>query len=192
MKGDYIVKGEEKDGPPAKDDKVKDSTKPKLVGKRKAKESSPEPLMAASAAPKGKALAKAEEKKQKKEASKEEEKQLPTRKSTRNEGKVANYNIDDILDAAEAEQTGGIVVTGGKVSGGHIQVMLAQTYKPELLPDPKGWYISEKLDGVRCYWNGSAMYTRNNNLFYPPDWFKKFLPKDMWLDGELWTGRADF
>ena len=70
--------------------------------------------------------------------------------------------------------------------------MLAQKYSPELLPDPKGWFISEKLDGVRCYWNGSAMYTRNGNIFYPPDWFKKSLPSDMCLDGELWTGRADF
>ena len=70
--------------------------------------------------------------------------------------------------------------------------MLAETYKPELLADPKGWYMSEKLDGVRCYWNGSAMYTRNGNAFYPPDWFKNCLPKDMCLDGELWSGRDDF
>jgi DNA ligase-1 len=51
--------------------------------------------------------------------------------------------------------------------------MLAQTYSPELLEDPTGWLMSEKLDGVRCYWNGSTMYTRNGNVFYPPDWFKK-------------------
>jgi DNA ligase-1 len=51
--------------------------------------------------------------------------------------------------------------------------------------------MSEKLDGVRCYWDGKAMYTRNGNPFYPPDFFKKELP-DMALDGELWTGRDDF
>jgi DNA ligase-1 len=70
--------------------------------------------------------------------------------------------------------------------------MLAQTYSPEILPDPTGWLISEKLDGVRCYWNGQTMYTRNGLSFYPPDWFKEGLPKDLCLDGELWTGRADF
>lgn len=70
--------------------------------------------------------------------------------------------------------------------------MLAQTYSPELLEDPTGWLMSEKLDGVRCYWNGSTMYTRNGNVFYPPDWFKKQLPTDICLDGELWTERADF
>ena len=36
------------------------------------------------------------------------------------------------------------------------------------------------------------MYTRNGKLFYPPDWFKKLLPKDLALDGELWTKRDDF
>jgi len=36
------------------------------------------------------------------------------------------------------------------------------------------------------------MYTRNGNLFYPPDWFKNLLPKDLALDGELWTKRDDF
>ncbi len=52
--------------------------------------------------------------------------------------------------------------------------------------------MSEKLDGVRCYWNGKNMYSRNGNLFYPPDWFKDLLPEDLALDGELWTKRNDF
>jgi len=70
--------------------------------------------------------------------------------------------------------------------------MLAQTYSPDLCADPTGWLMSEKLDGVRCYWNGSTMYTRNGNTFQPPGWFKKALPTDMTLDGELWSKRADF
>jgi DNA ligase 1 len=52
--------------------------------------------------------------------------------------------------------------------------------------------MSEKLDGVRCYWNGKRMYTRNGKRFYPPKWFKDGLPKDLALDGELWTKRDDF
>ena len=51
--------------------------------------------------------------------------------------------------------------------------------------------MSEKLDGVRCYWNGKTMYTRNGNPFHAPDEFKAMLPK-IALDGELWTGRDDF
>lgn len=69
--------------------------------------------------------------------------------------------------------------------------MLAKNWDPET-HDPTGWLISEKLDGVRCYWNGTTMYTRNGKLFYPPQWFKDLLPKDLALDGELWTERDDF
>ena len=69
--------------------------------------------------------------------------------------------------------------------------MLAQNYDPEK-HDPTGWLMSEKLDGVRCYWNGTTMYTRNGNVFLgAPDSFKAKLP-EIALDGELWTGRDDF
>ena len=69
--------------------------------------------------------------------------------------------------------------------------MLAKSFEEDK-HQVKGWLMSEKLDGVRCYWNGSKMYTRNGNLFYPPKWFLEKLPKDLALDGELWTKRDDF
>lgn len=69
--------------------------------------------------------------------------------------------------------------------------MLAQVYDPEKL-DPTGWYMSEKLDGVRAYWTGSNFYSRAGNLFYAPQYFKDAMPKDFPLDGELWTARDDF
>ena len=74
---------------------------------------------------------------------------------------------------------------------GSIDMMLAKTWEPEN-QDPTGWLISEKLDGVRCFWNGTTMYSRNGNKFYPPQWFLDILPKDIALDGELWTKRDDF
>ena len=78
-----------------------------------------------------------------------------------------------------------------KITGsGSIDVMLAQTYKPER-DDPSGWLMSEKMDGVRCYWNGSTMYTRNGKILYAPESWKSQLPK-IALDGELWSGRDDF
>jgi len=78
-----------------------------------------------------------------------------------------------------------------KLTGsGSIDVMLAQTYKPER-DDPSGWLMSEKMDGVRCYWNGTTMYTRNGKILYAPESWKKQLP-DIALDGELWSGRDDF
>jgi len=37
-------------------------------------------------------------------------------------------------------------------------VMLAEKYVQGRLKDPTGWWISEKLDGVRAYWDGRDFY----------------------------------
>ena len=57
--------------------------------------------------------------------------------------------------------------------------------------DPTGWWASEKLDGVRAYWNGKNFISRQGNIYQAPEWFKKGLP-DHALDGELWMGRQKF
>ena len=49
---------------------------------------------------------------------------------------------------------------------------------------PVGWWMSEKLDGVRAYWDGKQFLSRLGNLFHAPDWFVDGLP-DAALDGEL-------
>lgn len=55
----------------------------------------------------------------------------------------------------------------------------------------KNWLMSEKLDGIRGYWNGKELLTRKSKKIYTPRWFiKNFPPFE--LDGELWTKRADF
>ncbi len=51
--------------------------------------------------------------------------------------------------------------------------------------------MSEKLDGVRAYWDGKQFLSRNGNVYYAPDWFVEGLP-DVPLDGELWLGRKKF
>nr|HEX4316785.1 DNA ligase [Kofleriaceae bacterium] len=58
--------------------------------------------------------------------------------------------------------------------------------------DLTGWWMSEKLDGVRAYWNGEQFVSRLGNPFYAPDWFLAKLPADTPLDGELWAGRKKF
>ena len=58
--------------------------------------------------------------------------------------------------------------------------------------DPTGWYMSEKLDGVRALWNGKEFISRGNKVFHAPDWFKDMMPKDCVLDGELHCGRGQF
>lgn len=54
-----------------------------------------------------------------------------------------------------------------------------------------GWYMSEKLDGIRAYWNGKELLTRKGKKIFAPKWFIKDFP-NFQLDGELWTKRDDF
>eukprot|EP01060_Flectonema_neradi_P003106 TRINITY_DN1196_c1_g2_i1.p1 TRINITY_DN1196_c1_g2~~TRINITY_DN1196_c1_g2_i1.p1 ORF type:complete len:299 (+),score=37.26 TRINITY_DN1196_c1_g2_i1:106-1002(+) len=55
-----------------------------------------------------------------------------------------------------------------------------------------GYWMSEKLDGVRAYWTGSTFISRNGNEFTAPYWFTKCLPRNKHLDGELFCGRGNF
>lgn len=57
--------------------------------------------------------------------------------------------------------------------------------------DLTDWWMSEKLDGVRAYWDGKQFLSRQGNIYYAPDWFIAGLPS-VALDGELWIGRKKF
>jgi DNA ligase-1 len=57
--------------------------------------------------------------------------------------------------------------------------------------DLVGWWMSEKLDGVRAYWDGKQFISRLGNPYLAPDWFMVGLPNTP-LDGELWGGRKNF
>lgn len=68
-------------------------------------------------------------------------------------------------------------------------LLLAESWDGVL--DPTNWLMSEKLDGVRAYWDGSQFISRQGNLFHAPDWFVAGLPS-VPLDGELWLDRKAF
>ena len=71
-------------------------------------------------------------------------------------------------------------------------VLLAHKYAGE---DVTGWWASEKLDGVRAYWDGSRLISRSGNARTfrgAPAWFTDSLPRGEHLDGELWLGRGKF
>src|SRR3984885_8336953 len=57
--------------------------------------------------------------------------------------------------------------------------------------DLSGWWMSEKLDGVRAYWDGKQFLSRQGNVYHAPDWFVAGLPP-VPLDGELWIDRKKF
>lgn len=54
-----------------------------------------------------------------------------------------------------------------------------------------GWWLSEKLDGVRGYWDGRLLWSKQGKLLQPPPEFVAGWP-DFPLEGELWGGRGSF
>ncbi len=96
-------------------------------------------------------------------------------------------------DEAEAARLGTTMTTNSRsVSKPAVvapQLLLAETWNQEI--DPTGWLLSEKLDGVRAFFDGTHFFSRNGNRFAAPEWFTHGLPT-IPLDGELWIGRKQF
>jgi len=57
--------------------------------------------------------------------------------------------------------------------------------------DISQYWLSEKLDGMRGYWDGKQLLSRQGNIIHSPKWFTKHWPKTV-IDGELWLGRNKF
>lgn len=80
----------------------------------------------------------------------------------------------------------------------------------------ESWYLSEKLDGMRCWWDGgvtrgkpasevpwadtakdkrqvysTGLWSRRGKVIHAPDYWIEELPP-ISLDGELWLGRKNF
>lgn len=74
-----------------------------------------------------------------------------------------------------------------------ISLFSFEVQKPKIYTEQNisGWYMSEKLDGIRAYWDGKNLYTKNGNVINTPKDFTKNFPS-FELDGELWSKRGDF
>jgi DNA ligase-1 len=100
-------------------------------------------------------------------------------------------------DAAEEARIGGALPqkpVKAKAEGEDAEstapgVLLAESW--DNATNLQGWWMSEKLDGVRAYWTGQQFLSRQGNLFHAPDWFTAGLPNTP-LDGELWIDRKAF
>ncbi len=96
-------------------------------------------------------------------------------------------------DAAEEARIGSALPQKPKPAAGEEAapppLLLAQSWANDT--DLSGWWMSEKLDGVRAYWTGKELLSRLGNLLHAPDWFVAGLP-DVPLDGELWIARKAF
>lgn len=97
-------------------------------------------------------------------------------------------------------------------------LMLGHTFKPAH-HNIAGWFLSEKLDGMRAFWDGgisrgvpasevpyankvkdyrlktppvaTGLWSRTGKVIHAPDWWLDDLP-NLPLDGELWIGRGCF
>lgn len=69
-----------------------------------------------------------------------------------------------------------------------IALQLAQIYQQQT---PTNYLVSEKYDGVRGYWDGQQLWTRQGHLIGLPSFFTRSFPQEP-LDGELWLGYHRF
>ena len=69
------------------------------------------------------------------------------------------------------------------------ELTLANVYQKGMPLD--GYWVSEKLDGVRAYWTGERFLSRGGHEYRAPGWFTRGFPARP-LDGELWMGRGRF
>ncbi|KPN71557.1 DNA ligase [Neisseria sp. 83E34] len=81
-----------------------------------------------------------------------------------------------------------ILLLSVAVGAGAQDLLLAKTFEGQNL---SGWAMSEKLDGVRAYWNGKQLISRQGYAFTPPPNFTHNFPPYP-LDGELFSARGRF
>jgi DNA ligase-1 len=53
------------------------------------------------------------------------------------------------------------------------------------------YWVSEKYDGIRGYWDGHQLLSRSGKVITPPTWFIEAWPMHP-FEGELWAGLGQF
>jgi hypothetical protein len=68
-------------------------------------------------------------------------------------------------------------------------LLLANVFQNQT--DVSRYWVSEKLDGARAFWDGKSLWFRSGQAVHAPAWFTAGFPPRP-LDGELWLGRGGF
>ena len=129
-----------------------------------------------------------------------------------NTSKHLRQYLGDAFETARVGHAASEPMARHRRPGDKPDLLLAHSWDSTAV-DPTGWFISEKLDGVRAFWNGKNFLSRLGNIFPAPDSFVSALPsgtlscptrtqfsashsfelpKDITLDGELFTARGKF
>jgi len=88
--------------------------------------------------------------------------------------------------AAQSENVSGAGVDTAKKA--KFELLKLSEYKGQ---NVGGWLASEKLDGVRAYWDGRNLLSRNGKILAAPEGWSAYFPPFA-LDGELYTARGEF
>ena len=88
--------------------------------------------------------------------------------------------------AAQGENISGAGVDTAKKA--KFELLKLSEYKGQ---NVGGWLASEKLDGVRAYWDGRNLLSRNGKIIAAPGGWSTYFPPFA-LDGELYTARGEF
>ena len=67
----------------------------------------------------------------------------------------------------------------------HKEFLMTATEWDNETMEPKGWYMTEKYDGMRLFWTGKEFISRQGNRVKAPESITKQLPS-VSLDGEIW------
>lgn len=82
-----------------------------------------------------------------------------------------------------------LLLAASAINASPPKLQLANIYRDNI--NLQDYWVSEKYDGVRAYWNGSQLISRRGNVIHAPDWFTGPLTGTQ-LDGELWLDRGKF
>ena len=103
-------------------------------------------------------------------------------------GTVATPKTAEQLEAEAAK--GRVLTQREKAALFGPPLLLAMTLAEAPRFQIAGSWLSEKLDGVRAYWD-AKFKSKAGNIFQAPAWFLDGLPAHP-LDGEIWLGRGMF
>ena len=99
--------------------------------------------------------------------------------------KFSAEKSENLSSAAGVDTISAVAVAAKKAK---FELLKLSEYKGQ---NVGGWLASEKLDGVRAYWDGRNLLSRNGKILAAPEaWSAHFPP--FALDGELYTARGEF
>ena len=99
--------------------------------------------------------------------------------------KFSAEKSENLSSAAGVDTISAVAVAAKKAK---FELLKLSEYKGQ---NVVSWLASEKLDGVRAYWDGRNLLSRNGKILAAPGgWSAHFPP--FALDGELYTARGEF